>query len=111
MPVHVRALRGSADERPLSADVMRLLEGLMIGDDSQQSSLHVFSDGVEDYLALTTTIRVATEAGLAPGSMLALDDVLVEAELTDQQAGAGAEVTILVRRAIPDVVLAKSGVE
>ena len=111
--VHVRALRGSADARPLPPDVMGLLETLVLDDAEEaeelQPSIHVFTDGVDDYLALSTSLSAASRAGLPPGASLEIDGITVESELTDQ--GTEAEVTVLVRRAVPGAALAGAGVE
>ena len=111
--VHVRALRGSADARPLPAHVLGLLETLILDDADDaaglQPSIHVFTDGIDDYLALSTSLSAAARAGLPPGASLEFDDITVESELTDQ--GTEAEVTVLVRRAVPALALAGAGVE
>lgn len=111
--VHVRALRGSADARPLPPHVMGILETLVLDDADDaaelQPSIHVFTDGVDDYLSLSTSLSAASRAGLPPGASLEIDGITVESELTDQ--GTEAEVTVLVRRAVPAAALAGAGVE
>jgi hypothetical protein len=64
-------------------------------------SIHAFFDGVDDYLALTTTTRAATAAGLEAGAVLdpaGGESVIIEMETV---AGAGepdSEVTVILRR-------------
>lgn len=108
IPVHVRALRGSRDDgRPLPPEILDLLERALLADPGHQASIHVFTDGEQDYLALTTTIGAAREAGILPEDSWRVADVSVEASLTEEDAGSSAEVLVLVRRDV--TALAPSG--
>jgi hypothetical protein len=99
--VRVRALRGSSDERPLPPALVDLLVVALSGDPVATPSIHAFFDGVDDYLALTTTTRAATAAGLEAGAVLdpaGGESVIIEMETV---AGAGepdSEVTVILRR-------------
>lgn len=98
VPVHVRALRGSADPRPLDAGLVVALTRMTIAGLDSGTSVHVFFDGREDYLALTVPAAVAARAGFVAGWAESFDDCHVEVEYVADEVGADAEVTVMVSR-------------
>jgi signal transduction histidine kinase len=66
-PIHVRALRGSSDARPLPSDFIARLTDVVTDDADAGASIHVFFDGHDDYLAVTVPGATAARAGFTPG--------------------------------------------
>jgi len=98
VPVHVRALRGSADPRPLDPDLVDSLVRMVVGAPDAGASIHVFFDGFDDYLAITVAAVVAAQAGFVPGSATS-GDCAIEVEYVAEEHGPAAEVTVMVARA------------
>lgn len=98
VPVHVRALRSSADPRPLDHRVLEALAGVASADADRPASIHVFYDGLDDYLSLTTTESLARTWGFAPESIQTFGDAILETEFTDSAEGDDPDVTLLLRR-------------
>mgnify|MGYP002737438429 CR=1 FL=1 len=98
VPLHVRALRGSADPRPLDADLLSSLIRAAVADPEASASIHVFFDGYDDYLTLTLPAVAAARAGFVPGWAQDVDGCTVEAEYIGEDRGTSAEVTIMVSR-------------
>lgn len=98
-PIHVRALRGSSDTRPLPADFIAALCDLVTGDADTEASVHVFFDGVDDYLAITLPASVAIRSGFAPGDLQDHGCCTIEVSFVDVEDRVRSEVTVMVSRA------------
>jgi hypothetical protein len=109
VPVHVRALRGSADPRPLDPDLVTTLIRMVISDPDAGASIHVFADGYDDYLTITVPAAVAAQARFVPGWAAQVGECTVEAEYIGDDHDPTAEVTIIVSRtssvAAPDAAV------
>jgi hypothetical protein len=99
VPVHVRALRASADPRPLDPDIVRLFTRLVTTHPDAGASIHSFYDGRDDYLALTTSAAAAESVGVPPG-WTGSDGERWSAEVdyVGDEHGPDAQVTVLVWR-------------
>ena len=97
-PVHVRALRGSTDPRPLPSDFIDGLVAMLTADPDASASIHVFFDGYDDYLTLTLPAAVAAGGGFAPGDPVDLGCCGIEVSFADGDDAGGSEVTIIVSR-------------
>ena len=100
-PIHVRALRGSPDTRPLPSEFIARLTDLVTGDPDADAgagaSIHVFFDGHDDDLAVTLPAATAARAGFTPGGIE--DHGCCSIEVSEVGADPGdAEVTIMVSR-------------
>ena len=98
VPVHVRALRGSADPRPLDPDLVVALTHMVTADPDAGASIHVFCDGHDDYLAITMPAVSAARAGFVPGWADGYADCVVDVEYVADDLGPDAEVTVMVSR-------------
>lgn len=99
VPVHVRALRGSPDPRPLDASLVARLIRITVDDDEAGASIHVFFDGYDDYLALTLPAVAAARGGFVAGWSDEVGDSAVEVEYVGDEGGLAAEVTVMISRA------------
>lgn len=97
-PVHVRALRGSADPRPLDPDLVSALVSMVVAEPDAGASIHVFFDGYDDYLTVTVTAVVAARAGFVAGWADTSGTCSIEVEYVAEDHGPAAEVTIMVSR-------------
>jgi hypothetical protein len=102
VPLHVRALRGSADDRPLPADFIDSLIAMLVTESDAGASIHVFFDGYDDYLALTLRATASRRAGFEPGWATDLACCAIEVSYVADDEGPDAEVTLMVSR--PSVV-------
>lgn len=98
VPVHVRALRGSADPRPLPAEFITRVVDMIASDSEAAASLHVFFDGHDDYLTVTIPVEVATRAGFLPGASDDHGCCSIEVDYVEEEHGPAAEVTVMVWR-------------
>ena len=98
VPVHVRALRGSADSRPLDPGLVSSLSRMVSNEPDAGASIHVFYDGYDDYLTLTVPATAAARWGFIPGWEESFGDCSVEVEYVGEAQGPGAEVTVMVSR-------------
>ena len=104
-PVHVRALRGSSDARPLPQEFIARLIDVVTGDPDSGASIHVFFDGHDDYLAVTVPAATAAQAGFTPGDIE--DHVCCSIEVSHVgDDPRDSEVTIMVSRAAESSALA-----
>lgn len=99
VPVHVRALRASADPRPLDASLVSVLIQMVVVDPESGTSIHVFFDGYDDYLTVTMPAVLAARSGFVPGWSDQVGDCSVEVEYVGEDQGPAAEVTVIVSRA------------
>jgi signal transduction histidine kinase len=97
-PVHVRALRGSVDPRPLPADFIDGLVAMLTADPDAGASIHVFFDGYDDYLTLTLPAAAAARGGFTPGDPVDLGCCAIEVSFADGDGSGESEVTIIVSR-------------
>ena len=99
-PVHVRALRGSSDARPLPEDFVDRLSDMVSGDADPGASIHVFFDGYDDYLAITLPGSAAARHGFLPGDVEDHGCCLIEVSYVgdEERADTDAEVTVMVSR-------------
>lgn len=98
VPVHVRALRGSADPRPVDPGLVSALVRMVIDDHDSGASIHVFFDGYDDYLTVSVPAGVAARAGFVPGWTESFGACSAEAEYVADEQGPAAEVTVMVWR-------------
>ena len=98
VPVHVRALRASADSRPLDTSLVAALVRMVVVDPDAGASIHVFSDGYDDYLTVTLPAVAASRAGFVPGWTDRVGDCSIEVEYVGDEQGPAAEVTVIVSR-------------
>ena len=101
VPVHVRALRGSANPRPLDPGLVATLTGMVVADaeDDAGASIHVFFDGHDDYLAISLPATAAARAGFVPGWSHEADCCSIEVEYVGDDHAPSADVTVMVSRA------------
>ena len=99
VPVHVRALRASADPRPLDPDLVAALIRMVVADAEAGASIHVFFDGYVDYLTITMPAALAARSGFVPGWTDEVGGCSVEVEYVGEELGPAAEVTVIVSRA------------
>lgn len=99
VPVHVRALRASADPRPLDAALVSTLTQMVVVDPEAGTSIHVFFDGYDDYLTITMPAVLAARSGFVPGWTDDIGGCSVEVEYVGEELGSAAEVTVIVSRA------------
>ena len=99
VPVHVRALRASADPRPLDPDLVAALIRMVVADSDAGASIHVFFDGYDDYLTITMPAALAARSGFVPGWTDEVGGCSVEVEYVGEELGPAAEVTVIVSRA------------
>lgn len=98
VPVHVRALRGSTDPRPLDPDLVTALIRMVTSDPDAGASIHVFADGYDDYLTITVPAVVAAQAQFVPGWSDQVGECTVEVEYVGDEHHLTAEVTVIVSR-------------
>lgn len=99
-PIHVRALRGSSDERPLPVDFISRLSDMVTADPDAEASIHVFFDGYDDYLAVTLPAPAAARAGFVPGAVEHHGCCAIEVSYVGDEDRADAEVTVMVSRGV-----------
>jgi len=112
IPIHVRALRGSPDTRPLPADFISRLSDMVTADPDAEVSIHVFCDGYDDYLAVTLPAPAAARAGFVPGSGEDHGCCAIEVSYVgddDHADAADADVTIMVSRVIESQAIEFAG--
>ena len=97
-PIHVRALRGSPDTRPLPMDFVSRLSDMVTAHPEGEASIHVFFDGYDDYLAVTLPASAAARAGFAPGTVEDHGCCAIEVSYVGDERGITADVTVLVSR-------------
>ena len=111
VPVHVRALRGSQDPRPLPEEIESLLLAILVESPDVRASIQVFNDGVVDYLTVSTRVTALDRVGYSVGEIREFPDGIVEADLAgdDEQherdaatTDAGSrEAVVMVSRTVP----------
>ena len=94
--VEVRAIRASGDDRPLPEELSALLVRLVMAAGSG-ARLHVFSDGVDDYLSLLVDGSGLAAEELAVGDVRWFADARLE---VDAEEDDGDRVAVLVSRPV-----------
>ena len=98
VPVHVRALRGSADARPLPSDFIAKLSDMLTAEPHAGASIHVFCDGYEDYLTITLPAATAARGGFTPADTEDLGCCSIEVSYVGEEC-ATADLTVMISRA------------
>lgn len=98
VPLHVRALRGSADPRPIGSELVARLIRMIVADPEAGASIHVFSDGHDDYLTVTLPAVAAARAGFVAGWVDETGGCSVEVAYVGEEHGHEDEVTVIVSR-------------
>lgn len=97
-PIHVRALRGSPDTRPLPADFITRLSDMVTANPEAEVSIHAFFDGYDDYLAVTLPASAAARAGFVPGAVEDQGCCAIEVSYVGEEDRSDADVTVMVSR-------------
>lgn len=98
IPLDVRSLGSSDDDRPLPDEVTDLLTRVLSVRVDSPVVIQAFTTGIDDHLSVATSPVALQEAGLHDGQAVEISDVVIEVDVDTQ--GSDARGTVVVSRPV-----------